>query len=264
MTGRFDQLKGESRAVCAGARLTDRLWIARVILHAHLHLGRGRRLFGEPKANREAIRMVTFRSGQQMLVRPQDAIVLFEHVGLNVYGRVLGSRLDAIKTVLDLGANTGFATLALAHGRPDMRFVCVEPAEDTRRLLRRNLELNGVRAEVLDTAVVPRDTERLTLVPAHFSAANRFIADPHGAVAGQPIDAILDSVGLDTVDLMKIDVEGAEREIFESAERWADRVGTVIAEVHDGFTADYAAALLGAHGLRRIATAHPGLVAMTR
>ena len=42
-------------------------------------------------------------------------------------------------------------------------------------------------------------------------------------------------VNLDFVDLLKVDIEGAEREVFASPAAWIERVGVIIIELHDRF-----------------------------
>ena len=40
---------------------------------------------------------------------------------------------------------------------------------------------------------------------------------------------------IDYIDLLKVDIEGAEREVFESSRGWIDRVGAIVVELHDRF-----------------------------
>jgi hypothetical protein len=39
--------------------------------------------------------------------------------------------------------------------------------------------------------------------------------------------------GVDYIDILKVDIEGSEKEVFESCETWIDRVGVLIVELHD-------------------------------
>jgi hypothetical protein len=43
----------------------------------------------------------------------------------------------------------------------------------------------------------------------------------------------MEQCGIDYVDLLKVDIEGAEKEVFESSSRWIDRVGAIAIELHD-------------------------------
>jgi hypothetical protein len=42
---------------------------------------------------------------------------------------------------------------------------------------------------------------------------------------------------LEKIDLLKVDVEGSEREIFANAEPWIESVGAICMELHDRFKA---------------------------
>ena len=57
----------------------------------------------------------------------------------------------------------------------------------------------------------------------------------HRASGRSPFFALLEQLNIEHVDLLKIDVEAAEREIFEDAARWIDRVSVICVELHDRF-----------------------------
>ena len=47
------------------------------------------------------------------------------------------------------------------------------------------------------------------------------------------IPTLMRRYGLDWIDILKVDIEGAEKELFESAPGWIDKVQTVMIELHD-------------------------------
>jgi FkbM family methyltransferase len=246
---RIEQLRSELGTVAAGASSRDRARIAQILANAHLRLGRGRHALAWLPQRDDPPRPIRFRSGQSILARRADAIVLYEHFGLDVYGVPLGAR--RVQSVLDLGANVGYATLALRRRYPDARFVCVEPDAETRGLLRSNLELNGVDAEILGVAVVGAPGQ-YAIHPSHFPAGNQVAARENGDVEGITLAALLDRAGLDHVDLMKIDIEGSERGVFEHAAEWCMRVRALVGELHNGFEPSQADELLSPHGYVRV------------
>lgn len=250
MRRRIEQLRGEARTVAAGATPRDRLRILRILANAHLRLGRGRRVFGRRPAPPDPPRQVRLRRGERLLARRADAVVLYEHFGLDVYGVPLP--LDDVRCIVDLGANVGFSTLALRRHHPRARFVCVEPAAVTRAVLRENLARNGVDAEVLGVAVVG-EAGSYSLAESHFPAAHRVVASVEGDIEGVTLSELLERARVNRVDLLKIDVEGAEREIFAAAGEWAGRVRGLIGELHGDFTPREAARLLGPHGFTPVA-----------
>ena len=54
-----------------------------------------------------------------------------------------------------------------------------------------------------------------------------------GYVQGMTLDAIMAEKALSFIDVLKIDIEGAEKEVFENSSNWIDRVRIIIAELHD-------------------------------
>jgi hypothetical protein len=52
------------------------------------------------------------------------------------------------------------------------------------------------------------------------------------SLAGRPLDALAEVRGLDRVDLLKIDVEGAELDVLEGARDTLARTAHVIMEIH--------------------------------
>jgi hypothetical protein len=46
------------------------------------------------------------------------------------------------------------------------------------------------------------------------------------------MNTLIAETGIECIDLLKMDIEGAEREVFESGE-WISRVGAIAIELHD-------------------------------
>lgn len=124
---------------------------------------------------------------------------------------------------IDIGANIGMHTLAAAralHGRG--RVVAFEPFAPTERLLSKSVWLNGFAdiVEVHQAAVSSRDGDQ-TLYLGATSGHNSLyrLADegqPQGATSVVPVvrlDHVLPSGT--AVNLIKIDVEGAELEVLD-------------------------------------------------
>lgn len=126
---------------------------------------------------------------------------------------------------LDVGANHGYYTLVLADGAgPEGRVAPIEPTPRLAELLRQTLDVNGFPyVEVLQKAASDADGSTLQLViPAHRSL-NAHLAE----VAGPTDETVaVESVTIDSVtrdwprvDLIKIDVEGAEESVWRGMEQ---------------------------------------------
>lgn len=138
-------------------------------------------------------------------------------------------------TIVDAGAYTGLSAIYLANKYPEARILALEPDPSNFRLLLRNI----------------RDYPAITPVNAalwHEDGTIRFHFRPEGqwassVLAGASGDsAVVEAIGMptalsilgtDCLDLLKIDVEGAEKDIMEHAGSWIDDVGAVFIELHD-------------------------------
>lgn len=145
------------------------------------------------------------------------------------------------KRVLDLGANIGLGALSLYCQFPTAEFVCVEPDPRNHPLLQQTLTLNQISAHVIDCAVGP--------TPGVLNL--RFGTDPtcsaletspmHELEQTVPITVktvpeILNQVGWDAVDLLKIDIEGTEDDLLAQHNQWLHRVGAIVLEIHPNTT----------------------------
>jgi hypothetical protein len=56
-----------------------------------------------------------------------------------------------------------------------------------------------------------------------------------GEVEGLTFDELMERFSLDSIDVLKVDIEGAEKEVFASSGKWLDKVGMLVIELHDRF-----------------------------
>jgi FkbM family methyltransferase len=121
---------------------------------------------------------------------------------------------------LDVGANHGYYTLVLADGAgPNGRVVPVEPTPRLAELLRQTLDVNGFpHVEVVAKAASDSDGRTLQLVVPPRRSMNARLSDvvEGGAEAVAVESVTIDSLTRDwtRVDLIKIDVEGAEEQVW--------------------------------------------------
>lgn len=123
---------------------------------------------------------------------------------------------------LDVGAHIGKYTLraALKVGE-DGRVIAVEPDIDNFRLLLKNMEINGVTNCIpLNLAAYYTDAEInlfLGVTPAQHSVKEDFGRGSR-RVQARALDNVLAERGIEHVDLIKVDVEGAEYEVLKGLE----------------------------------------------
>lgn len=144
-------------------------------------------------------------------------------------------------TVVDIGANIGIFALYLESKAPGIRIHCFEPASDTRAGLVRNVTANHLdeSVTVYPFAVLNRNGN-VHLNQATHSGHRSFLALENAdrtsgeSVACVSLHEAIRMSGAKHINLLKVDVEGVEIEIFEGADpsiwRHIDRV---VVEFHD-------------------------------
>jgi FkbM family methyltransferase len=155
-----------------------------------------------------------------------DFHVLNEVLVLQVYGRRLPSTEP--RTILDLGSHMGATVLFWRERFPEARIVGVEPDPVTFRRLERNVgALPGV--ELRNVAVSENDGP-VTFFPAQQSWVSSLWGDGESVtVEGRSFRSLVAGTG--QIDLLKIDVEGAERYIWDR--RALKRVRAIVGESGD-------------------------------
>jgi FkbM family methyltransferase len=139
--------------------------------------------------------------------------------------------------ILDLGANVGFASALFASRYPAARILAVEPDPRNFALCQKNLKVYGTRAQVLKGAVWSCCT-RLDLSYENGDGWGTRVNTPSGSDGGKvtawDLPALLQMFGIDRVDLLKIDIEGSEAELFAHNTGWLSRARNICIELHGG------------------------------
>lgn len=155
--------------------------------------------------------------------------------------------------ILDLGSNVGYTIIDFKYHYPNARIYGVEMDEKNFSLCQKNLAgLSDV--EVIHAAVWYEDTQVEYDTDA---AADAFRVGQNSqftkkkTVPAVCLPTLLSRWGLDYVDYIKLDIEGAEKQLFELGNsNWLKRVGQISIELHDTFPAEKMHAVLQQHGMR--------------
>jgi FkbM family methyltransferase len=173
----------------------------------------------------------TVRVGPAVIhLNPSDPVIsgalalrIFERREVAFFSRCCHERMR----VVDVGANVGLYTgLAMHLSGADGTVVAIEPHTESRRFLRLTVEANATTktpVHVFDCAASDREGTARLFVNPHNKGDNRLYrsaATPSAQSAPvqlRTIDAILDSLGLHSIDILKIDVEGGELDAITGA-----------------------------------------------
>jgi len=145
------------------------------------------------------------------------------------------------EVILDAGANIGLASLYFAARFPGARIIAIEPEDSNFDLLRKNTA--AWPAIVPIQAALWGEDARVRIVDPGldkwgFQARGGDCPDGTSLcheVAGITVDRIMQEYGLDFIDIFKMDIEGGEIEVFTAGGQWLDRVGLLIAELHERY-----------------------------
>lgn len=137
---------------------------------------------------------------------------------------------DPSGVLLDLGANIGLTSLWMAKRYPFTRIIAVEPEPGNAALVRRNFDLNGIKGEVLEAAVGA--TDGAAKFQVHRNSNQGKLSESGVPVAMVSVNSILEKFSLPQLDLVKIDIEGGEQELFRGPTAWLDRTTAIIIEFH--------------------------------
>ncbi len=136
------------------------------------------------------------------------------------------------KTIVDVGAHIGMASILFAHNYPMARIIAIEPESSNFASLLRNTAPYKTITPI--HAALWREDGKVSLGTsnAHPKGASQVVADGGQQVRSITMDTLMRETGIDSIDLLKVDVEGAEIEIFDSCP-WIRKVRILAIELHD-------------------------------
>lgn len=133
--------------------------------------------------------------------------------------------------ILDLGANIGAAAVYFAMQFPRAHIVALEPDAGNFSLLQSNAQ--GLDVDARSAAVGSRDGEAALVDPGEGEWGYR-TAEGKGVRVESAARLVAEKQAAGfTPFVAKIDIEGAEGELFTGDTAWADRFPLVIIELHD-------------------------------
>jgi FkbM family methyltransferase len=198
---------------------------------------------GEAIVNLRGVGPVVVRNGTS------DAFVVSELLDGDSYDGLARHASPDARLILDLGANTGIVTRWLLARFPEAQVIAVEPDPVTCAALRRNLARQP-RATVVEGGV-GATPGRAGIAGDDGAIGRRIEAAEAGAIDVLTVPGLLARAGVGeavAIDVLKCDVEGAERELFAHCGAWIGRVRTLAVETHDGYTIAQVAEDIAASG----------------
>lgn len=145
------------------------------------------------------------------------------------------------EVIIDAGANVGVASIYFANKFPDATIIAIEPEQSNYELLKKNTAPYPHVVPV-QGALWNKNEEVIVIDPGlgnwgFMTVIKHLSRDPRSntchAVMGVTIDKLMADYNLSKIDILKVDIEGAEKEVFSDTSPWIDAVESIVIELHD-------------------------------
>jgi FkbM family methyltransferase len=151
--------------------------------------------------------------------------------------------------ILDAGAYIGTSSLALRKIFPDCKITLIEPSRENLKMIALNLS-SLRKIEVLEGALSPKDgpvnlyTRRSGEIGntiASETLDEKILKKGNSVTHGYTLEKIIKEKG--EIDVLKLDIEGGEKEVFESSINALRSIPIIVCETHERFVQGCEAAL---------------------
>jgi len=185
-----------------------------------------------PKLGRSVV--LELRDGTKYLVRAgtTDLAAINEATILNPYLRSSDIVLPEDATVIDIGANIGDFTMQVARACPRGRILAVEPVSAHVQMIEAQIALNRVAHVQAVHAAVGASCQMTRVTAAGTTSRVSKNEDSGEVVEMVTLERLMQDHSIDTLDLLKLDCEGAEWDILPAAERVLPRIRQICMEFH--------------------------------
>jgi len=145
------------------------------------------------------------------------------------------------KVIVDAGAYIGLASIFFANKFPEAKIISIEPEKGNFELLKQNSEYYD-NIIPIQAAIWDKNGEINLIDPGYGhwgfkteedDALKKKSGKYCYKVKSITVDKIMKDYKLDKIDILKIDIEGAEKEVFCNTTSWISKVDTLIIELHE-------------------------------
>jgi FkbM family methyltransferase len=140
--------------------------------------------------------------------------------------------------IIDAGANIGTSAIFFAKKYPDAKIIAIEPESGNFSMLQKNAEpynnIMTVKAAICGTSENRTIQDRST---GHWGytvtdTINETVSTGQ-IIECTTINEIVNKYNIDQISLLKLDIEGGEKEVFECSKEWIDLTEIIVIELHD-------------------------------
>jgi FkbM family methyltransferase len=144
--------------------------------------------------------------------------------------------------IIDAGSNIGLTTVFLSKHFPESRFIAVEPDSSNFQLMSDNFDLNQIKTVEKVRGGVWSQNAFLKII-SDFRDKNHWsirVEETNNTAELQAfsLNYLIDYYQLAQIDILKIDIEGSEKEVFTGANAdvsYLTKTKCIAIEIHDEF-----------------------------
>lgn len=139
------------------------------------------------------------------------------------------------KIIVDAGANVGYASLWFKKKYPKVKIFAIEPEESNFKILGKNISYY-LNIEPIHAGLWNKKTylKIVDLKSSKCSFMTREVKSKKDAdFPTIQLNDIIKKINGGRIDILKIDIEGSEKEVFSKNIEWVDNVDTIIIELHE-------------------------------
>lgn len=135
--------------------------------------------------------------------------------------------------IIDGGANIGMSAVFFANRYPNAHIISVEPEKNNYALLVKNVQPYDNVIPVR-SAIWPSKTI-VTVVDKGLGVAAFMVEERNSEETIKTVTIPMLAKKYETIDILKLDIEGAEKELFEDpdVDSWLQKTKVLIIEIHD-------------------------------
>jgi len=142
---------------------------------------------------------------------------------------------SSANVIVDAGANIGLTSIYYSKMFPKARIFAIEAEHSNFELMLKNVRpypnITPIHAALWGNEGYISIDDPLPAASGNWGFT---VSSKPGDVRAITIPSLMRDFGIDHIDVLKIDIEGSEIEVFEVCD-WQDRLNSVVIELHDHF-----------------------------
>jgi FkbM family methyltransferase len=143
------------------------------------------------------------------------------------------------RTIIDAGANVGYASLWFRNKFPNASLIAIEPEKSNFELLSLNTQnienilllKKGLWFKSTTLEIINKEGSKYGFITKEVPNAKNGIKT---CTVSDLLQIFKETQGIREIDILKIDIEGAEKEVFSNGvENWLNKTKIIIIELHE-------------------------------